>query len=249
MKIDFFEKYGIENKKIYSMSKHKLEDLKRDIQSLINSKYPRRKGRLLGTRSKAMPNETYYKLLNYFREDKKVQLAIKIMGTLGPRVGDVIKIKISDIDFKKHSIMIYNSKESRYYELPLEKKLEKDIANFISQNYHKIKENKDHIFFSEEISNKQRNHISSGWIRKCIGNALKDINCNKRYGKSTDGRDLWLYSSHSLRGRAGTCIYENTNNLRSVQRLLDHSPKSFSSTMLYIGNNEQDIEDYFRKED
>lgn len=97
-----------------------------------------------------------------------------------------------------------------------------------------------------KITNK-RSRISEHWLRNKIHKALKELGINEKYARASDGRNLWLYSSHSLRGHAGTHIYDKTHNLRSVQKILDHSPRSYSSTMLYVGNREDDLKDVLRK--
>ncbi len=224
------------------------DDMKR-VSSLgyfiRKTKYHYAHERLLGNKTKAMPEEIYQKLIDYVSKNIgiKEKLALEFEGIEGPRGEDVVRIKLDDFDFDKHIVKILNRKRKRWYEIPLNKDLESEIKDFINSNEDNIKNHENYLFFSLNPVQK-RNHISQKYLKTLVYNVLKKLGLNKVYSKSYDGRNLNLYTLHSLRGHAGTRVYEKTgHDLEKVQELLDHEPGSADVTMLYVErDSEKDLE-------
>ena len=129
------EKFDLDGERIYGFSKHKLEDLKKTIQDIINEKYPHRKGRLLWTKSKCYPNDIYEKIVEHFKlVDDEIALAVEIEGIEGPRISDVLRLKPNDADFIRHRLKVYNHKENRLYEVPMAQEIEKELKEFIQKH-------------------------------------------------------------------------------------------------------------------
>lgn len=223
-------------------SEFEFDDMKR-VASLAyfirKEKYHHAHGRLLGDKTKAMPHSIYKKLIKYVGENigEKQKLALEFEGIEGARGEDTVRIKVNDIDFEHHSVKILNRKRSRWYEIPLNKELEKELQSFILKNLNKIQLHHGFVFFSENFKQK-RDHISQKYLKTLVYRVLQKLGLNKVYAKSHDGRNLYLYSLHSLRGHAGTRVDEKSNhNLKKVQELLNHEPGSADTTLLYIERN------------
>lgn len=200
------------------------------------NKYHHEPGRLLGDRTKAMPDEIYQKLIKYVGENVglKQKLALEFEGVEGARGEDTIRIKVDDIDFDNHVVKILNRKRGRWYEIPLNPDLEKELQSFILKNLRLIQLHNGFVFFSENFK-QQRDHLSQKYMKNLVYEVLKKLGLNKVYARSNDGRNLYLYSLHSLRGHAATRVDEKSNHdLKRVQELLDHEPGSANTTMLYI---------------
>lgn len=227
---------------------YSFDDMKR-IRSinyyLQKKKYHIRGERLLGNHTKAMPDDIFNKLLKEVEIEKgeKIGLALEFEGIEGARGEDTVQIKLNDLDFNNHIVHIYNRKRERWYEVPLNPNLEKELKNFISNNMEQIVLHKNYIFFSNNPVQK-RDYISQKWLRNVVRKTLEKLGFNNIYNISSDGRKLHLYTLHSLRGHAGTRVYEKTDHdLKKVQELLDHEPNSADTTLLYIErNNEKDLE-------
>lgn len=211
---------------------------------LRTEKYHHEHGRLLGDHTKAMPDRVYKKLIKYVGENigLKQKLALEFEGIQGARGEDTVRIKVDDIDFDHHIVKILNRKRGRWYEIPLNPKLEKELKSFILKNLKNIQLHNGFVFFSENFKQK-RDHISQKYLKTLVYRSLQKLGLNKSYAKSVDGRDLYLYSLHSLRGHAATRVDEKSHHdLKKVQELLDHEPDSANTTLLYIERNaEKDL--------
>lgn len=231
------ERFGLPGDHISHFSKHKLEELQQTIKELIKAKYPHVHGRLLGNMSKALPHDLFLELLQISTKKPKVHIAVQLQGVEGLRVGDTVTIKRPDLDFSNHEIHIYNHKEDRWYVLPLNPALEAEIKEFISNHDQEITDHADFVLYSGVRSE----HISQNWLRNQEAKMLEKI-CRPVYEHSKDGRNLHLYSSHSLRGHAATQAWEKSDHqLQVVQELLDHSPSSADTTMLYLERKRKDL--------
>jgi len=215
------------------------DDMKR-VSSLSywirKEKYHHCHGRLLGDRTKAMPDDVYQQLIKYVGDNVGIRqkLALEFEGIEGARGEDTVRIKADDIDFDHHIVKILNRKRGRWYEIPLNPELEKELQSFILKNLKNIQLHDGFVFFSENFKQK-RDHLSQKYLKTLVYNVLQKLGINKVYAKSVDGRDLYLYSLHSLRGHAATRVDEKSNHdLKKVQELLDHEPGSANTTMLYI---------------
>lgn len=244
----FKQKYGDDMFNFLNVkSKHQIEEFKKDIQDFLNEKYPHRKGRLLGSMSKAMDEEPYLKLLRYAKSvNIKVFIAILIEGELGQRIGDVVKIKITQFDFVKGYLYAYNSKSKRNYEIPMSDWVKAEIQDYINYFMHDIMRFDNYLLFPNDFKHHPtKKHLTEHYVNRKVKEYLKVLEHDVIYAKSEDGRDLHLFTSHSLRGRAGSYVYEKSNhNTRLVQKFLDHSPRT--NTEVYLRSNNQELEEVIR---
>jgi len=225
----------------YNLSFDNMKRLSSLCYQIRKIKYSHKKGRLLGNQTKAMPDDVFNKLLGFVNQKwgEKVKLALEFEGIEGPRGEDVVRLRLDDIDFDKHIVRIYNRKVNRMYEIPLNKDLENELKHFITENRKEIEAHNGYIFYSQNPFQK-RNFLSQKWLRNIVRKALDKLGLNKVYAVDAKGRKLHLYSLHSLRGHAATRIYKKTHDLEKVQELLDHTPSSTKTTMLYIERNDDE---------
>lgn len=244
------KKYGKEFSNFITVkSKHQLEDLKKDIQDFINCKYPHRKGRILGSSCKAMSEDMYHKLLNYAKTiNVKLYIAILIEGELGIRVGDVVTLKLENFDLVNGYVFLHNSKSNKEYSLPLNNFIRDELEDYFNYFMGEIIKFDNYILFPNDFRHHPKiKHLTSHYVNKKLKECIQVIGGGVVYGHSSDGRPLHLFTSHSLRGRAASYIYEKgNNNIRMAQRLLDHSPRT--DTQVYLRNNEEDFEKLIRSD-
>ena len=227
-------------------SKHKLDAAKSAILEIKESRFTRRRKRLLGTKSKATPDSIYQQLLNFYSEKDRLHLAIKMQGYEGERINDLIHTKINQIDFSKHELLCYNHKEKRWYSVPLKSDVEKELREFISKYKKEIEGHNGYIFFTQAIYSKH-DHLSAQYVNRRIVEALENLGLEKTYAVSSNGRKMHLYTSHSNRGHAGTYVLNKTgHDYRAMQKLLDHMPGSMSSTLLYEETDENELNKIMR---
>ena len=231
----------------WNLSYNKMRYLNAINNYLHDRKYKKKKGRILGTKSKAMPDDIYNKLIEYVGKfiGEKQQLALEFEGIEAPRGEDTVEVKEKDIDFIEHKVTIHNQKKDRYYDITLNRDIEKKLKKFIAEHHEDIEDHNGFVFYSDNPVQKNQ-HISQKYLKTLVHNVLEILELNKVYGVAEGGRKLYLYSLHSLRGHAATRVMRKTNDLSIVQQQLDHQPNSAATTMLYIERDESKLDDAMR---
>lgn len=231
----------------YGLAEHNQRYMNALNNFIHDKKYHKRKGRALGLQSKAMPHSIYEQLIKYvgLNVGEKQKLALEFEGIEGARGEDLVQLKESDLDFNSHVVKIHNQKRDRWYQLPINEHLEKELKKFISDHHQDIVEHHGFVFYSLNPVQKS-DHLSEKYLKNVVFNALQDLKLNKTYGIASNGRKLYLYTLHSLRGHCATQIMNKTNDLRVVQEVLDHQPNSANVTMLYLERNENQLKKALR---
>ncbi|MCA9497043.1 MAG: tyrosine-type recombinase/integrase [Nanoarchaeota archaeon] len=250
---DLIDKFGLPGNKIYGMSCSKLERLQKKIRQIIKEKYrSHRRERLLGTKTKAIPEDIFQQVLTYFKKvDPELALIYEVQGIEGQRISDVLNMKIQDLNFKDHIISIYNQKSNRWYDLPLDQKVEMDLSKWVKNNKFEIENHNNFIFFTRDDEHHPRrktDHLTQQYVNRRFVLFLDSRGLNKVYARRKgDGGKLHLYTTHSDRGHAATRIKNITGSREAAAKLLDHSPRSGDSTDLYFERSDDDLFKAMRK--
>ena len=231
----------------FNLSKSKLEKFNQLISQIHKIKYRRKKReRLLGNQSKALPYSYFLELLKFFDSNKRVQLAILIQGFQGLAECDVIRLKIDNFNFQSHYMRYTRKKTGVCINIPIHHVVEYELQRYIVENLDEIKKHNNYIFYSNAVV-RLKEHISERYLRQEVSSALQKKGYWITYAQSSDGRDLHKYTNHSLRGCAATLIWNQNHNIKEVQQLLGHSPKSVETTFLYIQDEETNLWKYMRR--
>lgn len=156
-------------------------------------------------------------------KDVRLRAFILLGLDAGLRVGEVARLKISDIDSKSSVKMLYiqNSKRNKSRKVPMS-----DVLHKALQDYWKVyrTDPKGYLFVGNKSS-----HINQNYINMLF----------KKYLKSFD-----FYSDeirfHNLRDTYATLMLRNGCNIFTLKKLLGHN--SFSSTARYIKCDTSDLE-------
>ncbi|MCC5814886.1 MAG: tyrosine-type recombinase/integrase [Leptospira sp.] len=149
-------------------------------------------------------------ILNSPPSDKH-KLILSVAYSAGLRVSEVVKIRISDIDFDRDVIQIKQAKGQKDRTAILSPRVKSDILSCI-QN----RKPSDWLFPS---ALNFKNHLSIRTAEKVFENAKKNCNINKKV------------SFHSLRHAFATHLYEKGIDIRIIQTLLGH--ESVRTTQIY----------------
>jgi len=152
------------------------DDMKR-VSSIAyfirKEKYHHNQGRLLANKTKAMPDSIYKKLIEYVGKNIGIRqkLALEFEGIQGARGEDTVRIKLDDLDFENHSVKILNRKRERWYEVPLNEELEKELRKFVYDHKEEIELHHGFVFFSNNFKQK-REHLSQKYLKSVVYNSL-----------------------------------------------------------------------------
>jgi len=139
-----------------------------------------------------------------------------IVATLyssGMRVGELISLKINDIDSKRGRISIRDPKGNRDREVPLSNKL-----IVLLRQYYRAYRPQEYLFNGQSKS-KEISPYSCSSVRNILKRNLKKAGIDKNI------------SSHTMRHSYATHLLNKGIDVRIIQRLLGH--KSVKTTMIY----------------
>lgn len=218
---------------ISNLSHQKLIKVISVISQIRKRKFKRGK-RLLGSLSKALPEELFNTIID-LENNPKFKLAIKTQGILALRVSEVVTIQVSDIDFIENKIIIKNHKCDTIDELPIQETLANELKQYIKKYKKQIEFKNNYIFFGSK-----KNHITKDSLRNKIRKLINLTGMQKKYVSSIDGRKLNLYSSHSLRAYGITKFY-NVCGGDIILASMYARHKDIKDTQLYVDRSYKDM--------
>lgn len=145
------------------------------------------------------------------------------------RIGDILRLKRQDFmiedDFRDY-LTIRTAKTQKTLRIPINDILKKEIKEYV--DLLKL-DNEDYLFFSLRIPNKHIDRVQAWRILK-----KASLKCGiKNLG------------THTIRKTAAWRVYNDSKDLALVQDMLGHS--SPKVTVLYLGINQETIDEAFRK--
>jgi integrase len=171
-----------------------------------------------------------------------------LQSGLGLRVGEVVKIKLDDIDFKRDTLKVQTEKANTLDILPLYPSIKIVLLEWFYKYEKEIKEHDGYIFFSDgDNGNRSKEkHVSPNWVRKYFRETCKLINLDEDYGKSDESlyadrvpRKLYRLTTHSFRHYFGTKLANQGVPIHVIKKLMRHG--SLSSTEVYLNTTKEDM--------
>ena len=178
-----------------------------------------------GSLPKYIKDNDLEKLFNVFDKEKTLDqrnlLILEMLYATGIRVGELVNIKLNDIDHYNKSIKILG--KGRKERIVFYGSFCEDILDLYLNNGRKelLKVPNDYLFL-----NKNGTKISSRYIGKIIDKAIKV--CEVDYH----------ISPHTLRHTFATDLLNNGADLMSVKELLGHSSINTTSIYTHITNEQ-----------
>ena len=155
-------------------------------------------------------------------EGLKRRLLIEMFYSTGCRVGEMVNVKISDIDFYNKTIKVMGkgSKERIVYY--------GDYASKYLEDYLKNKDRKGYLF-----TNKKGEKLSVEEVEYIVKNIMKHISIKTHV------------TPHTLRHTFATHLLNNGADIRTVQELLGHA--NLSTTGIYTHVSSDRLKDVYFK--
>lgn len=178
-----------------------------------------------GSLPKYIKDNDLEKLFNSFDKEKTLDqrnlLILEMLYATGIRVGELVNIKLNDIDFYNKSIKILG--KGRKERIVFYGSFCEDILDLYLNNGRRdlLKGNNDYLFL-----NKNGTKLSSRYIGKMIDNSIRK--CEVDYH----------ISPHTLRHTFATDMLNAGADLMSVKELLGHSSINTTSIYTHITNEQ-----------
>jgi len=149
------------------------------------------------------------RLLNSIKNFKH-KLILSLMYSAGLRVSEVVKLKVSDIDFDRRIILISQAKGKKDRQSLLSQKIFFDLKDLCAP-----KQGNEYLFLGTNL----KNHLSIRSVEKIFNNNLISSGIKK------------AATCHCLRHSFATHLLESGTDIRYIQALLGH--KSLTTTQVY----------------
>ncbi len=145
---------------------------------------------------------------------------------LALRISDLLNIKYSDIS--NNRLRITESKTNKNVDIPLNKKAASVIKSIMNQH-------PDCVYLFQSRASRNLSGRIKPLSRQSVSAAFKDV------GEMVDVK----LSSHSLRKTRGYFLYQKTNDIARVCKMLRHSNTGI--TLRYIGLTKMDVDSDFNE--
>lgn len=143
---------------------------------------------------------------------------------LGLRVGDLARLTLDDLDWRRGAIRVPNGKRKRPYWLPLSLRVGKAIAAYVRHD--RPKTDRREIFVRHRTPRAQP--LASWNIQARLQKVARE-----------QGLPRPLTGTHALRHTVATRVYEKGTPLKEVADLLGHD--NIKSTVVYAKLNEREL--------
>ncbi|MDP2908887.1 MAG: tyrosine-type recombinase/integrase, partial [Nanoarchaeota archaeon] len=170
--------------KLNELSEHKLKRLITKLSDIRKKKYIRRKDTKYGNINKGFTDNEIKRFFDVSRtHNEKCFVSFFLMGNLGLRIGEVVKIKLDDIDLVKNKIRISTEKSHTGDFLYLHKSVRKCLIYWFEKHQEKILKNEGYVLFSNNRNSKLP-HVTPEWLRKKFREICYLSDLNEHYGFS-----------------------------------------------------------------
>ena len=156
-------------------------------------------------------------------------LIISLIAHLGLRVGDVINLKISDIDWNNGTINIIQKKTKRLLTIPLVDEVKYPLIDYI-KNVRHDSEDKEYVLITAYAP--YTRFYTTGSIFKVI------TKCMKIAGIHYEGRH---HGPHALRHSLATSLMNENVPLSAISNIMGHS--STRTTEIYLTVDETNLKE------
>ena len=171
---------------LWKLSKRQLKKISKTVSKVKETKYVRRKQPkygLFGAKTMDLPEiDAFFSAFRPHEWPYKVLFLTQAF--LGLRIGEVVKIKLEDIDFAGKQIKIHTEKQ-RHYETDLfmviHEKLEALLLDYINAYEQDIRAHDNYLFFPLQNRSKTK-HMSSDQARNFFRRVCERAGLNKFYG-------------------------------------------------------------------
>lgn len=212
------------------------------VQSLLTTerkrRYPRNRQAKYGNTNRGFTQEELDRFLPAVKNDK-ARFAFTVMSNLGLRVGEVVDMRLEDIDFKNSIIRIRTEKAKTNDLMPLHDSIKATIQEWVTAHREEITAHNGYLIWGK------KNGLIPERLRASFRDALARTELNTSYGKANPGkggtqRKLHRLTTHSLRHYFITRVYKVTKDPVVAQRLARHKSQKSTGVYIFVGGDQLD---------
>lgn len=223
-------------------TKHEIEDVIHQANVVLRSRFSRgqepKYGRLCRHLSQRQLQVFFSAIPPHLARER---FAFYSCFLFGLRIGELLRLNVEDVDLVNGVLAIHSEKSGnrdRFLPIPLTWVPDYDLI--VEKYKHFIDAHRGFVFFSDK---RDRLVWCSGYLRRvfrsvCEFPQCRDVGLNKVYGKTRDGRPMFLFTVHSLRHSCGKLACDMFG-VRKAADWLGH--RSMDSTMVYTKTTTKEL--------
>lgn len=230
-------------KLLYTLTREQLKTIMKNTRYVKEKKYKRNrvpKYRFAG--AKAMPFDDVNKFFAAFQpHEYRIRTLFATQCYLGLRIGEVVQMKLEDLDFQNEIVRIKTEKTGFFTVLDsmaMHAQLKQLLLEYIQFYEKEIQEQDGYLFFANTTRGKNK-FITSSCARNVFRRVCKRAGLTDFYGYREPRSELpikqgklWKYTTHSLRYAFARFLHkENGVPLELMQLLMRHT--DINSTRIY----------------
>jgi len=190
----------------------------------------------------ALTQEEAEKLLSNATEPKiRNTLGIKLQLETGPRAGELVNTRLSDIDLENRTITYRTLKKrtQEYRTLGFSRGIAILLNQWLNEGYRdrfKVASESDFVFVS-----RRSEQISVAAWNEVVKKAAEQAGIQKETRTDSNGNQEWKVHSHVLRHTYAENMVRNGCDISRLADLLGH--ESIETTRKYLDHNEQALQE------
>ncbi len=201
------------------------------------SRFLRRKTPKYGSMNKGFTEEELEAFFSVI-DEPKAHLLFSFQAILGLRIGEAIRVNVSDINLRSRELRIFTEKSHKTDYLLMPEKLFDSVLRYIGSYETDIARADGFLFFSFSHGRRTETtepHITTETARKMFVQYVRKAKLDMAYGYSVGKNPKTLYrlSTHSLRHHAITNFCrKNGGNVVLASKFARHT--DLQTTMVYV---------------
>ena len=229
------------------LGKHRIEELRRVIDKHYEHRFlGRRKTPKYGSINKGF-TEPQLQAFMLSVDNDKFRLLFSYQAYMGLRIGEVCRMKVSDINFATKELTIRTEKAKTIDVLIIPNRLFENTISYIKENAKEIEAHQNYLFFTRTEQSQAGNvHVGEDYVRNRFRQYVVEAGLDEVYDKSEETvngrpeRHLHRLTTHSLRHYAITRFSRSVNgNLILTSRFARHREPAV--TMTYVNTDKTEL--------
>lgn len=225
------------------------ENPRKDIQynEYLNTKTTETQKVMRDTKSYvALSDDEAEKLLSNATDPKvRNTLGIKLQLETGPRAGELVNTRLSDVDLQNRTITYKTLKKDgeEYRTLGFSRGIAILLNQWLNEGYRdrfKVASESDYVF----VSRRSEKLSTKGW-NEAVRKAAKEAGIQEKTRTDSNGNQEWKVHSHVLRHTYAESMIRNGCDISRLADLMGH--KSIETTRKYLDHDEDTLREAQRK--
>ncbi len=219
---------------LWNLPHERMKQLSKVYREIYRERWEKNKQRLSDGVNRVFTPEELERFFSVI-DDERFYMMYSLQLYLALRIGEVVGLKLENLDLDRESVLIYERKTRRVVEKKIPKQFIPILYDYILRWKEKIMLSGGYLFPRD----KGEGHITYNFARTKFYRYLKRAGLVKIYGYSKNGKPLYVLGTHSLRRTGITMMAKAFNgNVFLLRVFSGHKTIKSLEKYVYITDKE-----------